>query len=41
MKSFSHLAVDKFITIDTSDLGTPALAYDHWQLVVDLDTSES
>ena len=35
-EKFFPLAVDKFITIDTSDLGTPALAYDHWQLVVDL-----
>ncbi len=30
------LAIDKFITIDTSNLGTSALTYDHWQLVVDL-----
>ena len=35
-EKFFPLAVDKFITIDTSDLGTTALAYDHWQLVVDL-----
>ena len=35
-EKFFPLAVDKFITIDTSNLGTNALAYDHWQLVVDL-----
>lgn len=35
-EKFFPLAVDKFITIDTSSLGTAALAYDHWQLVVDL-----
>ena len=33
---FFPLAIDKFITIDTSNLKTSALAYDHWQLVVDL-----
>ena len=33
---FFPLAVDKFITIDTSNLGTPALSYDHWPLVVNL-----
>jgi len=35
-EKFFPLALDKFITIDTSNLGTSALAYDHWQLVVDL-----
>ena len=35
-EKFFPLAIDKFITIDTSNLGTPALTYDHWQLVVDL-----
>ncbi|HHZ64790.1 MAG TPA: hypothetical protein EYN51_04725, partial [Flavobacteriales bacterium] len=35
-EKFFPLAVDKFITIDTSNLGTSALTYDHWQLVVDL-----
>lgn len=35
-EKFFPLAVDKFITIDTSSLKTPALAYKHWQLVVDL-----
>ena len=35
-EKFFPLAIDKFITIDTSNLGTSALAYDHWQLVVDL-----
>lgn len=35
-EKYFPLAVDKFITIDTSNLGTSALAYDHWQLVVDL-----
>ena len=33
---FFPLAVDKFITIDTSNLGTSALSYDHWPLVVNL-----
>ena len=33
---FFPLAIDKFITIDTSDLGTSALSYDHWALVVKL-----
>ena len=33
---FFPLAVDKFITIDTSNLGTAALTYDHWPLVVNL-----
>lgn len=35
-EKYFPLAVDKFITIDTSNLGTPALTYDHWQLVVDI-----
>ena len=35
-EKYFPLAVDKFITIDASNLGTAALAYDHWQLVVDL-----
>jgi hypothetical protein len=35
-EKFFPLAIDKFITLDTSDLGTSSLAYDHWQLVVDL-----
>ena len=35
-EKYFPLAVDKFITIDTSNLGTSALAYDHWQLVIDL-----
>ena len=35
-EKYFPLAIDKFITIDTSNLGTPALTYDHWQLVVDL-----
>ena len=30
------LAIDKFITIDTSSMGTSAMAYDYWQLVVDI-----
>ena len=33
---FFPLAVEKFITLDTSSLGTEAMKYDHWQLVVDL-----
>lgn len=33
---FFPLAIDKFITIDTSNLGTSALSYDHWALVVNL-----
>ena len=35
-EKFFPLAVDKFITLDTSNLGTSALSYDHWQLVVNL-----
>lgn len=35
-EKFFPLAVDKYITIDTSGLGTEAMRYDHWQLVVDL-----
>ena len=35
-EKFFPLAIDKFITIDTSNLGTPALTYDHWQLVVNI-----
>jgi|TARA_R110000824_G_scaffold21406_1_gene79771 hypothetical protein len=39
-EKYFPLAVDKFITIDTSTLGTSSLAYDHWQLVVDLIHSQ-
>ena len=35
-EKFFPLAIDRFITLDTSNLGTQALSYDHWQLVVDL-----
>ena len=35
-EKYFPLTVDKFITPDTSSLGTKALSYDHWQLVVDL-----
>ena len=35
-EKFFPLAIDKFVTIDTSNLGTSALVYAHWQLVVDL-----
>ena len=35
-EKFFPLAIDKFITIDTSNLGTSALVYDYWPLVVDL-----
>jgi len=35
-EKFFPLAVDNFITLDTSNLGTSALSYDHWQLVVNL-----
>ena len=35
-EKFFPLAVDKFITIDTSNLETSALSYDHWSLVVEL-----
>jgi hypothetical protein len=35
-EKFFPLAIDKFITLDVSNMGTAALAYDHWQLVVDL-----
>ena len=35
-EKFFPLAIEKFITIDTSNLDTSALSYDHWQLVVDL-----
>ena len=35
-EKFFPLAVEKYITIDTSGLGTNAMQYDHWQLVVDL-----
>ena len=35
-EKFFPLAVDKFITLDTSSLGTSSLSYDHWQLVVNL-----
>lgn len=35
-EKFFPLAVEKFITLDTSNLNTSALSYDHWQLVVDL-----
>mgnify|MGYP003641368124 CR=1 FL=1 len=33
---FFPLAVEDYVTIDTSTLGTSSLAYDHWQQVVDL-----
>ena len=39
-EKFFPLAVDNFITLDTSNLGTSALSYDHWQLVVDLISPE-
>ena len=39
-EKFFPLAVDNFITLDTSNLGTSALSYDHWQLVVDLINPE-
>tara|TARA_Y100000356_G_scaffold56615_1_gene45789 strand:- start:281 stop:1465 length:1185 start_codon:yes stop_codon:yes gene_type:complete len=35
-EKYFPLTIDKFITLDTSSLGTKALNYDHWQLVVDL-----
>ena len=35
-EKFFPLATDKYITIDTSNLGTQAMTYDHWQLIVDL-----
>ena len=35
-EKYFPLAIDKFITIDTSNLGISSLTYDHWQLVVDL-----
>ena len=35
-EKFFPMVVDKFITIDTSNLGTEALSYDHWQHVVNL-----
>jgi len=35
-EKFFPLAIDRFITIDTSGLGCSALAYDHWQIVVNL-----
>ena len=34
-EKYFPLAVDKFITIDTSSLKIPSLFYSHWQLVVD------
>ena len=33
---FFPLAVEDYITLDTSALGTGSLVYDHWQQVVDL-----
>ena len=33
---FFPLAVENYITVDTSALGTNSLAYDHWQQVIDL-----
>ena len=33
-EKFFPLAVDKFITLDTDDLDTSAMLYDHWNLVV-------
>ena len=35
-EKFFPLAVEKYITIDTSSLSTSAMHYDHWQLVVDI-----
>jgi hypothetical protein len=35
-EKFFPLAIDDYITIDTSSLNTSAMAYDHWQLVVNL-----
>ena len=35
-EKFFPMAVEKFITIDTSSVGSSALIYDHWQIVVDL-----
>ena len=35
-EKFFPLAVDKYITLDTSSLGTSAMSYDHWKLVVNL-----
>ena len=35
-EKFFPLAVDKYITLDTSSLGTHAMKYSYWQLVVDL-----
>ena len=35
-EKFFPLAVDKYITIDTSSMNTSAMSYDHWQLVVDI-----
>ncbi len=33
---FFPLAVEDYITLDTSSLGTASLTYDHWQQVIDL-----
>ena len=33
---FFPLAVNDYITVDTSSLGTGSLVYDHWQQVIDL-----
>ena len=35
-EKFFPLAVDDYITIDTSSLNTASMTYDHWQLVVNL-----
>ena len=35
-EKFFPLAVDEYITIDTSSMNTSAMSYDHWQLVVDI-----
>tara|TARA_R100000008_G_scaffold67884_1_gene44994 strand:+ start:14357 stop:15541 length:1185 start_codon:yes stop_codon:yes gene_type:complete len=35
-ENFFPLAVDKFITLDTSSLKTNAMKYDYWQLVVNI-----
>ena len=35
-EKFFPLAVDEYITLDTSSMGTSAMKYDHWQLVVDI-----
>jgi hypothetical protein len=34
-EKYFPLAVDKFITLDTSSLGTDAMAYNHWSIVLE------